>query len=105
VHAVLLRALPYREPAQLMRVFSTTSAFRGPTTAPDLADWRAQAQSFEAMAAIVGRSYNLSGQGEPERVTGTRASANYFDVLGVTPILGRTFTVEEDKTGAGAWRF
>lgn len=100
VHAVLLRTLPYREPERVMRVFATTGTGRGPATAPDFADWREQAKSFEAMAATVGRSYNLTGQGEPERVDGTRASANYFEVLGVAPILGRTFTADEDRTGA-----
>jgi predicted permease len=100
VHAVLLRGLPYNEPERVMRVLSTVGTNRGSTTAPDFVDWRSSAQSFEGMAAVSGQSYNLIGNGEPERISGARVSANYFEVLGLTPILGRAFTADEDKHGA-----
>jgi putative ABC transport system permease protein len=51
------------------------------------------------MSAFAERSYNLTGVGEPERLDGRRVSANLFDVLGVKPIIGRTFVPEEDKPG------
>jgi hypothetical protein len=93
VHAVLLRGLPYAESDRVMRLLSTTGAnFRGSTTAPDFLEWRDAAQSFDGMAGLIFNSRNMVGGGEPQRVPGARVSANYFDVLGVSPVLGRGFT-------------
>ena len=113
VHAVLLRALPYREPDRVMRVLSTPGgASRGPATAPDFVEWCSGAQSFEAMAGLIFGSHNLIGSGEPERIPGARVSVNYFEVLGVTPVLGRAFASSEDQPmgarvamiGHGLWQ-
>ena len=62
-------------------------------------DWRQQSTVFEGMAATSYRSFNLTGIGEPERLDGRRVSANLFAILGVKPIVGRTFVPEEDKPG------
>src|SRR5207248_3282975 len=62
-------------------------------------DWRKQSTVFEGMAAFAERSFNLTGVGEPERLDGRRVSANLFDVLGVKPIIGRTFVAQEDQPG------
>ncbi len=65
------------------------------TPAPaNYADWKAQNQTFEDMVALASRSYNLTGDGEPERVDAHRASANFFQMLGVKPALGRFFLPE-----------
>jgi predicted permease len=112
VRGVLLRALPFPEPERLV---SLESVIRGSPTAvspPDFMDWRAQAHSFGGIAASFLQTANLTGAGEPERLTEARVSANFFDVLGVAPALGRGFQSGEDATGAarvavlsdGLWR-
>jgi predicted permease len=74
-----------------------------PLTYPDFAHLREQAQSFSGLAGFSStNTMNLTDSGKPERVWGTVASANYFDVLGVKPILGRGFVTAEDKTPGGA---
>ncbi len=75
-------------------------------------EWRAQNKSFESLAAYYWVSQNLTGVGEPVRVQGFAVSANFFDVLRATPLLGRTFAKSEDELGrgqevilsAGLWR-
>src|SRR3984893_15671065 len=71
-----------------------------PFTYPDLEAMRTGQQSFTSIAACSFAQMSLTGKGKPERVFGMLASANYFDVLGVRPILGRGFlTVEDEKPG------
>ncbi|HYO92606.1 MAG TPA: ABC transporter permease, partial [Pyrinomonadaceae bacterium] len=100
VNAVLLRPLPYREPERLVVVTESVrrqELERRGASYPDYLDWRAQNQSFEDIAALKLASFNLSGIGEPERVTGEHVTASYFSVLGATPAHGRTFLPEEDN--------
>ena len=102
VNALLLRPLPYKNPDQLVMVWENLSHLGFPKNTPSPAnflDWRRQATVFEGMAAFAIRSYNLTGVGEPERLDGRRVSANLFDLLGVKPIIGRTFVPEEDRPG------
>jgi len=74
-----------------------------PLTYPDFEHLREQAQSFSGLAGFSStNTMNLTDSGKPERIWGTVASANYFDVLGVKPILGRGFVTTEDKTPGGA---
>jgi MacB-like periplasmic core domain len=74
-----------------------------PLTYPDFAHLRDQAHSFSGLAGYsITSTMNLTGAGKPERIWGTVASANYFDVLGIKPILGRGFLSEEDQTPGGA---
>lgn len=74
-----------------------------PLTYPDFAHLRDQTRSFSGLAGFsMTNTMNLTGAGKPERIWGTLASANYFDVLGVRPILGRGFLPEEDLTPGGA---
>jgi putative ABC transport system permease protein len=103
VDAVLLRPLPFHEPERLVMVWedATQVGFPRNTPAPaNYADWKAQNQVFEDMAAIQGGSYALTDEGEPEKVESQSVTANFFSLLGVKPILGRTFTKEEDQPGA-----
>jgi predicted permease len=74
-----------------------------PLTYPDFAHLREQTQSFSGLAGFSStNTMNLTDSGKPERIWGTVASANYFDVLGVKPILGRGFVTADDKTLGGA---
>src|SRR6185295_12801357 len=59
-----------------------------------------QNQSFVDMAAAASNSFNLTGDGEPERVASNGVSANFFPLFGVPPLLGRSFLPEEDRPGA-----
>ncbi|MGH9908558.1 MAG: ABC transporter permease, partial [Pyrinomonadaceae bacterium] len=71
------------------------------TPAPaNYVDWRAQNQSFEDMAAIAERGFNLTGDGDPERLSGFAVTSNFFPLLGVQPLLGRGFLPEDDQPGA-----
>src|SRR5947199_7809082 len=103
VNAILLRPLPYRNPGQLVMIWENATHLGFPKNTPSPAnflDWRQQATVFSGMGAFAEKSFNLTGVGEPERLDGRRVSANLFDLLGVTPIIGRTFVADEDKPGA-----
>jgi putative ABC transport system permease protein len=101
VNAVLLRPLPFRQPERLVQLWETESAVPlAPLAAPDFLDWRAQNQTFEDMVIFTqGNSINMSGAGEPQRVLGIYSQANFFSVLGSSPLLGRTFADGEDHAG------
>jgi putative ABC transport system permease protein len=100
VNGVLLSPLPYRQPNQLMALYSKMQGLRTSVAYPNFLDWERDNHSFSAMAAYVGDDFNLTGKGEPERVPGERISANFFTLLGVKPVIGRTFRSEEDQLGA-----
>jgi putative ABC transport system permease protein len=99
-NAILLRAIPYENPNQLVVLFETFrkggNERRG-LSYPDYLDWRDQNQVFEQMAGFAPVSVTLSGE-EPERIFGELVSASYFQALGVKAASGRTFTPDEDRT-------
>jgi predicted permease len=102
VNALLLRPLPYKNPGQLVVIWENATHLGFPKNTPSPAnflDWQKQNTLFEGMGAFAERTFNLTGVGEPERLDGRRVSANLFDLLGVKPIIGRTFVAEEDKPG------
>src|SRR4030095_9333522 len=103
VNAVLLRPLKFNDPDRLVIVWED-AAFAGfpqNTPAPaNFIDWKTQNRSFEDIAATAGSSFNLTGDGTPERLAAHSVTANFFPLLGVKPLLGRTFAVEEDQPGA-----
>ena len=102
VDAVLLRPLPFKHPQQLMMVWENAAHLGFPRNTPSPAnflDWQKQAQSFIGMSATAERSLNLTGVGEPQRLDGRRVSSNLFDLLGVSPLLGRTFVPDDDRPG------
>ena len=105
VNAVLLRPLPFADPARLVQVSHVPPAksFPGMTTFPVSAanylDWRAQNQSFTDMAIYTGARFILTGHGDPESLTSIPVSPNFFNVLGAQPMLGRTFASDEDQPG------
>lgn len=102
VNAVLLKPLPYKDADRLMTVWSQNLP-KGFTTdlvsAPDLADWRAQARAFDEMAASTDAMYTMTGQGEPLPVQAYQFSPDFFRVLGVKPFIGRVFLPDEDQPG------
>ena len=100
VNAVLLRPLQFRDPERLVILWEDISfaGFPRNTPAPaNYVDWKNQLQSYEDIAASAESSLNLTGDGEPERVTSRQVTANFFSVLGVQPLLGRGFLPEEDQ--------
>jgi putative ABC transport system permease protein len=105
VNAVLLRPLDYPEPEKIMALWPARGggSFQGVSEAKYLF-WRANAQSFDGLTATtgVGSGINLAGGDEPEFVTGSRVSADFFKVLGVNPVIGRGFTLEEDSPNGDA---
>jgi predicted permease len=103
VNAVLLRPLQFREPERLAILWEDATVVGFPRTTPapaNYVDWKTQAQSFEDVAATHESSMNLTGDGEPERVPTRRVTANFFSLLGVPPLIGRSFLPEEDRPGA-----
>jgi putative ABC transport system permease protein len=100
VDAVLLRPLPFHDPDRLAIVWEDAAKIGFPRNTPapaNYADWKAQNQVFEDMAALNWRVYNLTDEGEPEKVEAQGVTANFFTLLGVKPELGRVFTQDEDK--------
>jgi putative ABC transport system permease protein len=113
VNGVLLRPLPFQDPDRLVRLSEWSQQV--PTMSisyPNFKDWREQNRVFDGIAATQFGSYNLTGEGEAERLQGRNVSWNFFDVLGVRPALGRAFRADEDRAGAprvcvisdGLWR-
>jgi len=104
VNATLLRPLPLAADIDRVVFFWSSNLKQGwdktSISPPDFNDWRSHNKSFEDLALFFTRSYNLTGGGEPERVSSLHASASLFPVLGVRPALGRTFLPEEDRAAA-----
>jgi len=101
VNSALLRGLPYRSSNELYHLWERTPQKefnRREFSYPDYQDYQ-QNSVFTGLAGYTGGGAILSGSGEPESVPAARASANFFSVLGVDPIVGRTFQDGEDKPG------
>jgi putative ABC transport system permease protein len=105
VNAVLLRPLPFRDPARLVQIWHVPPAksFPGMTefavSAANFIDWQQQNDVFDEMAIYTGSSLNLTGREQPEALRGAAVSADFFSTLQVQPMLGRTFTPDQDQQG------
>ncbi len=101
VYGVLLRPLPYPEPERIVEISHTYRGQIGQSgfTASACDFWREHREPFQYVAASTGVGVNLVGAGRPEHIEALRVSPEYFDVYGVRPFLGRSFTVEEDRAG------
>ncbi len=106
VNGFMLRPPRIKDPAGVVVLVTVDPAKgpgwgwdRQPVSPYDFVAWREQSHSFEGMVATESSHFALTGTGEPERLAGERASANYFDVLGVPAALGRTFLPGEDQPG------
>jgi putative ABC transport system permease protein len=103
VNAVLLRPLPFQNPDRLVMVWEDLSFMGFPQNTPapaNFIDWKNRNHVFEDMAAMHGDLMNLTGDGQPEEVEVKLVTANFFPLLGVRPLAGRTFLPEEDRSGA-----
>ena len=106
VNSVLLRPLSYRDSQQLYVIHEIIPQWANSypvleANLPDFQIWQKESQSFDGIAIAEGTSMILTGTGEPEQVRGTRASANFLELLDVHPALGRSFLVEEDQPDRG----
>ena len=102
VNAVILRPLPYPDSARLVTIWVTEPSGPGnlyPDTGPDLVDWKAQNQVFDAMAGVTVTGAALTGTSEPLQLQGFEVSPDVFSLLGASPVLGRNFTAEETQPG------
>ncbi len=103
VDAVLLRPLPFKDPAQIVMVWGRSLAGddnRNVHSFPDYSDFRDQNQSFSALAAYALTSGPLSHSGEMQPLQGVAISSEIFDLLGIQPLLGRRYTADDHKEGA-----
>jgi putative ABC transport system permease protein len=100
VYAVVIRPLPYRDVSRIVAL-DTRSAGGGPQgpSYPEYEDWRRMSRSFSALAAFVYGSVGMDGGGDPIVLREVQGSDNFFNVFGVSPILGRTFAPGEDQPG------
>lgn len=102
VNAVVLRPLPYPEPNQIVRLweyFGQDATRRTHISAGEFVDYRERNRSFQGVAAFILASASLTGVGDPERLSAAVTSVSFFPILGVQPILGRTFLPEEEQLG------
>ena len=100
--AVLLRPLPFKDPSRLVILHEGIPKMGYPKmdfSPPDLAVFARAQKSFGAIGSFQNEHVNISGEGEPERITSARVSASLFPMLGAEPMLGRTFSPEEDAPG------
>lgn len=102
LHPLLFKPLPYPEPDRIVNVFRTSpQSQRWPFSAANYFDQRERNTSFEHLTALTWRDTSLAEPGQPaERLFSIRATGNYFDLLGVPPLIGRAFTNEDDRAGA-----
>ena len=101
INSVLLEPLPFKNPAQLVSLRETESAPGNfPLDGQDYLDWQAQNNTFSSMSIVsYPEGLNVSGAGEPEVAAVHEVQANFFDTLGVAPLLGRAFAKGEDVAG------
>lgn len=102
VNAVLFRPQPYENPSEVVRIFTSDSDGRTPgaVSYPDLLDYRERSDLFSGAVATETVFLSLTGEDGTEVVTGEFLCADYFSLLGLRPVIGRTFTAEEDEPGA-----
>src|SRR5262245_3871495 len=105
VDAALLRGLPYRDSEKLVQVWETRrmgEIKQLDASYPDYLDWGQPSEVVEGICGYTGwdSSFTLTGRADPERIEGARVTASFFSVLGVAPVLGRTFLPDEDRPQA-----
>jgi len=106
VNGVLLRPLPYQDASRIMQIWHVPPAKSFPgmslfsVSPANYLDWQAQNHSFEQMAAYGFDSFNVGGE-RPEAIRGSSIAPGFFSILRVQPVLGRTFSPDEDRPGQG----
>ncbi len=105
LNAFLLRPFPYREADRLVVVWEKNPKLEGiiasrlPTCLKNYVDWQSESKSFEQLAAYSDVNFTLTRTDKPEQVTAEKASANFFEVVGVRAVKGRTFAAGEGTPG------
>ena len=105
VNATLLRPLPFKDPDRIVMGWGYIPKFaqrtdKFPSSAGNYLGLVKQTQTFDQLAAFRQWSWQLTHAGDPEQLQGVRVSANFFEALGAAPLLGHTFTSEQDQEGA-----
>ena len=101
VNGVLLNPLPYRHPEQLVTLHESKPNFAtGSISYPNFRDWQKENRSFSAIAVYRSNAFTLTGAGAAMRVRAQLISSDFFPILGVQPVIGRTFRTGEDEIGA-----
>jgi len=106
IDAVLLNPLPYKDPERLMVVWETNKQLgpemwdRNEAAIGNFLDWRSHNQSFEQLGALFDTDMILTGVGDPQRIKSNVVTTNFFQVLGVQPMLGRSFLPEAERPGS-----
>src|SRR3981189_3290291 len=107
VNTVLLRPLPYEDSSHIIQVWHVPPAKSFPgmslfsVSPANYLDWQSQNRSFAQMAASGFASFNVGGGERPEAIRGAAVAPGFFSILRVQPVLGRTFSAEEDRSGQG----
>lgn len=103
IWSVLLKPLPYPAPNRIFSVEAILPRHNEFSTVPmriqDYLEWRKATTAFESVAALTPAQWNLTGDGEPERLGGALVSANFFAFVGATPQIGRAFSAEQETPG------
>ena len=111
VNALLLKPLPFPRPQELVAFGMTDTRFKGEQTSlgslsyPDFFDFRDQNHTLASIAAFNDRSYALTTEQGATSVHGVKASAEFFDVLGVKPVIGHAFSRDDEQAGGGPGGF
>ena len=102
INGVMLKPLPYREPQRLVMLWETRPGGDRPLVSwPNYLDWRQRQRAFEDIAVYNPfASFIMTGQGDAENVDGTLVTGNYFQLLGIHPVLGRLIAPTDDSSGA-----
>jgi len=102
INGVLLSPLPFPQPDQLVTLHENKPNFEGGSVSyPNFRDWQKDNRTFSSVALARTYGFSLTGIGEAEQVSAEFISSDFFSVLGVTPMIGRTFTQDEERIGAG----
>ena len=101
VNGILLRPLPFPEPERLLWISEGNTRGNSISVSwPNFLDWRARQHSFEALGLSRGNEFTLTGHGQAQRVTARTVTANFFQIVGIQPVIGRPFMEKDDIPGA-----
>ncbi len=102
INGVLLSPLPFPQPDELVTLHENKPHFEGGSLSyPNFRDWQKENHTFSSLAIARTYAFSLTGIGEAEQVGGEFVSSDFFRILGVKPMVGRTFAKDEDEVGAG----
>lgn len=103
VNGVLLNPLPYPDSGRLVSMYEKNAGLdKAPISYLNFLDWQRETRTFESIALYRHEDYTFTGRAQAERVNGFMVSASFFSTLGIHPVLGRDFRVDDDRLGAGA---